>query len=108
MGAVWAAAVEVAESFRRDVETLRPKYAEIDAAIELLTDALRLGGLPDIPVDAGTPRVYGIAADYPAKGSAGRGVFLVTYHATDPVPPNMRKPFRTFTLLTITERHPAA
>jgi len=96
-----------AESFEQDLKSLEPTYAGIRAAVAGLEEFLRLDySQPEIQVDPETaPRVYAIKLDYPPAGAAGRSLFLVTYHATDPNPsPNT--PYRTFTLLTIGERHP--
>jgi hypothetical protein len=49
------------------------------------------------------PGVYAVRMDYPPKGAAGRGQFLVTYHATERQP-SMVHPYWTITFLTIQDR----
>jgi hypothetical protein len=50
-----------------------------------------------------TNDVYLHRLDYPPHGSAGQGLFIVTFHATRIAPaPNTH--YRTFTFLTIGER----
>jgi hypothetical protein len=84
------------------VDALRVDYPHIDAAIDDLYDTLRLDyDLPEIPVDREKwPDVYAIRWDYPPLGAEGRGIFVVTYHATraDPSPV---EPYRRFTLIDI-------
>jgi|SRR5579859_7279661 len=101
------AAVKASKTFEADRKALAEKYPDLEHVLTELADLLMLGyDLPEIPVDRETdPRVYAIRLDYPPMGSAGRGAFLVTYHATDPKPNlSMTEPYRVFTLLTITER----
>lgn len=104
MAPVWTARVERADSFTQDLVALRSKFPEIDSVIQDFEDALRLGhGLPHVPV-SGTASVYATLADYPPHGSAGLGVFLVTYHRQLHAYSPMQGPPATFSLLTITER----
>jgi len=89
--------------FISQLDQLLVDFPILERQIEELEDALRLDyDLNEFPIDAGL-RVYAIRVDYPPHGSAGRGRFLVTYHATDPEP-SMHQPYRTVTLLTIADR----
>ena len=92
-------------SFQSDLNELRGDYPEVDAAVKDLTDVLVLDyDLPEMPVDVGD-HVYAILLDYPPEGPEGLQQFRVVYHATDPEP-SWTTPYRTFTLLTITDRNP--
>ncbi len=95
-----------AESFEQDLKKLEPTYPGIRAAVAELEEFLRLDySQPEIQVDPeAAPRVYAIKLDYPPAGAAGRSLFLITYHATDPKP-SPKTPYRTFTFLTIGEPH---
>ena len=53
------------------------------------------------------PGFFATRVDYPPHGSAGLGVFLLTYEAPDPTP-HMREPYRTFTFHTLVEVSGAA
>lgn len=104
-GAVWGSVVNRAETFDTHLEALQGEYPAIDKEVQDLEELLRLDYvLPEIKVDPESAlNVYAIKLDYRPLGAAGRSRFLVTYHATDPEPsPNT--PYRTFTMLTITER----
>ncbi len=105
MGAMRACTVTEDASFLAEKGALCAKYPAINTAVEDLKEALQLDyAVPEFPVDPdGLPGVYAIRLDYPPLGSAGRGRFLITYHATDPAP-SMTNPYRRFTLLTVTER----
>ena len=92
-------------SFHSDLEGLRGGYPEVDDAVKDLTGMLVLDyDLPEMTVDVGN-HVYAILLDYPPKEADGLQQFAVVYHATDPKP-SWTKPYRTFTLLTITDRNP--
>jgi hypothetical protein len=106
MAPMRAPTVTAARSFQEDVEALRGEYPRIDDVVAELGEALVTGlALPHMPIDPqNLPRVYGAARDYRPLGVGGRGVFLATYHASDPDPNPMQNPYRRFTLLTITKR----
>jgi len=93
------------ETFKAQLDGLKEEYPQIEDPIAELEEFLCLDyDLPEIRVDPDSaPNVYAIKVDYPPKGSEGRSRFLVTYHGTDPKP-SLRDPYRTITLLTITER----
>ncbi len=105
MAAMRASTVTEDASFVEEKHALCAKYPEINVVVDELKEALRLDyAVPEFPVDPEKlPGVYAIRLDYPPLGSAGRGRFLVTYHATD-ASPSMTIPYRRFTLLTIQER----
>jgi hypothetical protein len=92
-------------SFEDDLAALRGMYPEIDRVVSELVDVLLLDyDLPEIPVEVKTlQQVYAVLLDYPPLGPSGPQRFLVTYHATDPTP-SPQTPYRTYTLLRITER----
>jgi hypothetical protein len=99
-----ASTVEKDPSFGSDLDQLRGKYPEVDGAVQDLIEILVLGyDLPEMPT--GIAQVYARIVDYPARGADGLQQFLITYHATDPQP-SWTNPYRTFTLLTITDRKP--
>ena len=104
-GAMRGSVVERAPTFEADVAGLRDEYPAIDGPVNDLDEFLRLDyDLPEITVDpSAAPNVYAVKLDYPPQGAGGRSRFLVTYHATD-AQPSPVTPYRTFTLLTITER----
>lgn len=104
MSPIWGSQVERSDPFASDLEDLEEEYPELPEQIEQLEETLRLGyDLPHVPLDKDRyPKVYAKRIDYPPKGSAGRGQFLVVYHATDPNP-SMTDPYRVFTLLAIAE-----
>lgn len=108
--ALRAPEIRTADSFQSDVEALRSRFPEIDAAIEEWLDALR--GEWDIPhraIDPQThPGAYTANVDYPAGGSEGLGVFCVTYHATPRAGNPMQYPLRIYTVLSITLRESRA
>ena len=92
-------------SFHSDLEGLRGSYPKVDDAVNNLTQTLELGyHLPETNIDIGS-QVYMVLLDYPPKGADGFQQFRVVYHATDPEP-SWTRPYRTFTLLTITDRNP--
>ena len=92
-------------SFESDLGGLRANYPFVDDAVKDLSQTLELGyDLPEIPSGLGE-QIYTRLLDYPPKGSAGLQQFSVIYHATDPEP-DWKEPYRTFTLLTITDRKP--
>ena len=92
-------------SFDVDLNGLRENYPAVDAAVQDLTQTLELGyALPEITSDLGD-QVYARLLDYPPKGAAGLQQFSVIYPATDPEL-SWTEPYRTFTLLTITDRRP--
>lgn len=104
MSPIWGSVSSRADSFNSDLDQLRPEYPLIDECVEELEEFLKLDYvIPEILVDRDTPNVYATKLDYPPLGSAGKSLFLVTYHATDPNP-SPRTPYRTFTFLSITER----
>ena len=106
MSALRGAAVKREPPFDQQVAALKAKYPDIDKALTELEDFLRLGySIPHMPVIPPTKNTYAVTMDYPPKGAAGRRLFLVTYHATEPVTPTMQVPSRVFTLLTIRELH---
>lgn len=95
--------VEHATTFKDDLARLRPKYPEIDDVVDEFSTVLRIGGeWPEIPIDD-IPEVYVRLLDYPPLRNMGLQRFRVTYHATDP-DPSPTTPYRSFTLLTISER----
>lgn len=102
MTPVWGARVARSGIFNSDLKALHKRYPKIGAVIDRWIDDLRLGyTLPEFLVDPQYPHVYAIRVDYPPLDARGLGLFLVTYHATDPKPPSMREPTR---ILTINER----
>ena len=107
MGAVRASQCVREAQFVTDLRALQSKYPKVDAAIDEFCETLVLDyELPRMLVSPKTlPNVYAHRIDYPPLGEAGLGRFLVTYHATDPAP-SPKTPYRTFTLLTISERNP--
>ena len=98
--------VDRSESFVTDLTNLQSKYPDVEKEVQELEAFLRLDYVqPEIPVDPESfPNVYAIKHDYRPMGAAGRSRFLVTYHATDPTPSSPGTPYRTFTLLIITEK----
>lgn len=100
--AVRVPTVDERPEFAAQCAALRGKYPEIDAVIEDFREILLLDyGVPHVPVDAdGLARVYAVKRDYPPSGSNGRGVFLLTYHATERKL-SMSDPLCAYTLLTI-------
>ena len=95
--------VDRAESFAADLRSLWSKYSDVEKEVQELETFLQLGYVqPEISIES-FPNVYAIKHDYRPMGAAGRSRFLVTYHATDPTP-SPSTPYRTFTLLTITEK----
>ena len=97
--------IVLAPSFESDLDGLHGNYPEVDAAVKTLTGVLILDyDLPEMPVDVGD-HVYAILLDYPPAGADGLQQFRVVYHATDPEP-SWTTPYRTFTLLMITDRNP--
>ena len=90
---------------RGDMDRLRGEYPQIDSAVEGLANSLRLLGhkLPHKPIREGL-QLYAIGMDYRPLKSAGKNLFLVTYHATPWVGSSPNAPTRTITLLTITLR----
>jgi hypothetical protein len=105
VGPMRGAEVDSALQFDAKVDALRTDFPAIDAAIDDLRDTLRLDyDLPEIPVNADRyPNVYLIRVDYPPLGSAGRGLFVVTYHTTDSRP-SPHDPYRTVTLIDLAVR----
>ena len=100
-----ASTVVLDPSFKIDLEELRGNYPAVDDAVRDLTQVLELGyDLPEMPSGLGD-QVYTRLLDYPPSGGDGRQQFTVIYHATDPEP-SWTEPYRTFTLLTITDRRP--
>lgn len=98
-----ASTVNFADSFNSDLDGLRDGYAEIDGVVVELAEVLKLGyDSPEILIDD-QPRVYVRLLDYPPHGANGVQRFRVVYHATDPAP-DWNESYRTYTLLTITER----
>src|SRR2546428_9382778 len=93
-------------AFDEDVARLRANYPEIDKVINDLANALEVSfQLPEMLIELKTPGAYAILVDYPPRGAAGLGQFLVVYHATDPER-SMNRPYRTYTLLGIKDRRP--
>ncbi len=92
-------------TFEASLEGIRNDFPLVDLAVKDLEEFLKLDYiLPEIRISAdSTPNVYAINLDYPPEGAAGRSRFMVTYHATD-ANPSPVSPYRTFTMLTITER----
>ena len=100
-----ASKVVLDQSFETDLDGLRGNYPEVDDAVSDLTQVLELGyDLPEMPFGLGD-QIYTRLLDYPPDGAAGLQQFSVVYHATDP-DPSWTEPYRTFTLLTITDRRP--
>jgi len=93
-------------AFDSDLSKLSARYAKLKDVVRDLEELLKLDSLPEIPVDpSSSPGVYATKLDYPPMGASGRQKFLVTYHATKPKPSPIT-PYRTITLLTITELRP--
>ena len=97
--------VNRADIFKANIDCLRDNYPSLEEEVGHLEEFLTLGYIfPEIKIDTkSAPNVYAVRHDYRPLGAAGRSRFLVTYHATDPNP-SPTTPYRTFTLLTITER----
>ena len=104
-GAMRGSVAHRAETFNADLKALQGKYPAVDEEVQNLEEFLKLDYVvPEIRVDPeSAPNVYSIKLDYRLLGAAGRSRFLVIYHATDPEP-SPQTPYRTFTMLTITER----
>lgn len=105
--AVRAAAVEPSPKFSAQVEALKSSFPEIDDAITDFSDLLRLATrIPHMHADPQSKQpIYAARMDYPPLEAKGRGVFLVTYHATPPTGIlSPTTPPRVFTLLTIAVR----
>jgi len=101
--AMRGAVVEEAPSFIANVKALRDRYPRIREAIDEFKQALKLDYvIPMLRVSESTPQVYAQKMDYPPMGSGGRGRFVVVLHATKAAP-SMNQPFRTYTLLAISE-----
>ena len=104
-GAMQGSVAHRAETFDANLKALQDEYPALDEEVQDLEEFLRLDYvIPEIRVDPeSVSNVYVIKLDYRPLGAAGRSRFLVTYHATDPTPLPIT-PYRTFTMLTITER----
>lgn len=103
MSAVRAPTLELAPSFNKHVDALRPKYPEIDACVEDFTDTVRAyWTIPHFPVNPRYPNVYAEKIDYPDLGASGIGLFLVTYYASELTTNPMQHPLRRFVLISIT------
>ena len=105
MTALRAPVVNRGNQFQRDVDALSKKYPDLEPVVREMADAMiDSWGIPHRPIGGPTPDLYAVRLDYPPHGSAGLGVFLLTYHATAEAHNKMRDPLRTYTLLSLVVR----
>lgn len=102
--AIMPAVSERGDAFNDDLGRLRDAYPEIDEVVQEFAEVLLRDAAPRFAVDLRQfPNTYFHLLDYPPLGSRGIQRFVATYHVRETGNP-MREPFRTVTLLSISER----